>query len=258
MTVYEVPGLCGLELWRGVAGGATLFALREHKPDYFEGLREFLVRLHQGEAAADEDRETEALRRAAGFARAILCGGDALHPGLAAVLGAQPLPFAVEIDSGGPYAAKRGALRVFRSMEWRRGVALDLGQSQLKVMTGGANWSIRRDTSRLPFGAHSIEASDGQARLRELIQQGLSRVEERPDGIVLALPVALGRDGIAQPASYPGLFGPVQPIFSGLFRCPSVVLNDAVLAALGFPPNPREKTLVVTLGFGIGGALWAG
>jgi hypothetical protein len=32
-----------------------------------------------------------------------------------------------------------------------------------------------------------------------------------------------------------------------------VALNDAVLTALGFPPNPREKTLVVTLGLGIAG-----
>jgi predicted NBD/HSP70 family sugar kinase len=50
----------------------------------------------------------------------------------------------------------------------------------------------------------------------------------------------------------------VEPIFSELFDCPWVVLNDAVLAAVGFPPKAREKTLVVTLGFGIGGALWEG
>jgi predicted NBD/HSP70 family sugar kinase len=48
----------------------------------------------------------------------------------------------------------------------------------------------------------------------------------------------------------------VQPIFAGLFACPCVVLNDAVLAGVGFPPKAGEKTLVVTLGFGIGGALW--
>jgi hypothetical protein len=50
----------------------------------------------------------------------------------------------------------------------------------------------------------------------------------------------------------------VEPIFSSLFSAPWVVLNDAVLAALGFPPKRPEKTLVLTLGFGVGGALWEG
>jgi hypothetical protein len=298
--VYDVPGLGGIELWRGIARGATLFALRERKQEYFEGLREFLVRLHRGEAAADDDRETEALRKAAGFARAVFCGGEAAHPLLEPILRAGALPFAIEIDTSGPYAARRGALEVSKTMGWRRAVALDLGQSHLKIMTAGGNSSVPRDTSLLPFGAHAIDAAIGRARLRSLIQEGLSRVET-PDGIVLALPVALDRDGVAQPATYPGLFGPVEPIFSDLFNCPWVVLNDAVLAAIGFPPdarsdlvgrtpwsaadprsacshdrktgpggpvrtrasaprchptNPREKTLVVTLGFGIGGALW--
>ena len=322
MTVYEVPGLAGLELWRGIARGATLFELRERKREYFEGLREFLVRLHCGEAAANDDRETEALRKAAGFARAVFCGGEAVHPLIEPILRAEAVPFAIEIDTGGAYAARRGALEIFQAMGWSRGVALDLGQSHLKIMTAGGNSSVPRDPSLLPFGAHAIDAAIGRARLRSLIQEGLSSAAgvsqadpngssaparlvrpEPPDGIVLALPVALGRDGVAQPATYPGLFGPVEPIFSDLFPCPWVVLNDAVLAALGFPPvvqasglsleighfqhSPlpvlapggtggfaclpaegrlgrasglsfaaREKTLVVTLGFGIGGALW--
>jgi predicted NBD/HSP70 family sugar kinase len=76
--------------------------------------------------------------------------------------------------------------------------------------------------------------------------------------VVLALPVALDSVGLAQPSTYPGLYGPVEPLFSELFECPWVVVNDAVLAAVGFRPETREKTLVVTLGFGLGGALWHG
>lgn len=263
MIVYDEPRLCGLELWRGLSGGATLFQLRQQKREYFQGLREFLVRLHYGRAEAGDERETAALRKAEGFTRAVFCGGEALHPLLDPILRAGELPFAIEIDTGGVYAAKRGALRLFQSMGWRRGVALDLGQYQLKAMTAGGNSSVPRDVMLLPFGAHAIDAALGRSRLRSLVREGLSQAARSgeagnglPEGIVLALPVALDRDGVAQPATYPGLFGPVQAIFSGLFGCPWVVLNDAVLAALGFPPQGHEKTLVVTLGFGIGGALW--
>ena len=258
MIVYEEPGLCSLELWRGVAEGASLYQLRHRKAEYFRGLREFLLRLHAGQAGVDDARETEALRQAAGFARVIVSGGEALHPALEPVLCAPALPFDVRIDRGGMYAGKPGAVRIFQSMQWRHGVALDLGQLQLKVMTPARNCCLPRDESLLPFGAQALDSTIGRERLRAFLQQGLSRVAEPPDGIALALPVALNRDGVAQPSTYPGLFGPVEPIFSGLFDCPWVVLNDAVLAALGFQPEARKKTLVVTLGFGIGGALWDG
>jgi hypothetical protein len=255
VTVYETRGLSGIELWRGISHGATLFHLRDSKAEYFQALRDFLVRLHDGAAVADDERETIALQRASGFTRAVLCGGEALHPSLASTLRSTPLPFSIEIDTAGIYAAKRGAIRIFDAMAWQHGVALDMGQSHLKVITREGNACVARDVEQLPFGAHSIDASEGRARIRNFIEQGLAETKA-PDGVVLGLPVAIGGDGIAEPATYPGLFGDINPIFEGLFACPWVVLNDAVLAAVGFEPTPREKTLVVTLGFGIGGALW--
>ncbi len=256
MIVYAEPRLRGLELWRAISGGASLYQLRERKTEYFTALREFLLQLHRGECAVDDPRETEALRGAAGFARVIVCGGEAMHAALGPILCAEPLPFALAIDGGGMYASRRGALEVFRSMQWRRGVALDLGQLQLKVMTAGGSRCLPRDDLRLPFGAHALEAATGRERLRDFLRRGLAEIAQPPDGVVLALPVALDRDGVAESSTYPGLFGPVEPIFAELFDCPWVVLNDAVLAALGFRPAPPRKTLVVTLGFGIGGALW--
>lgn len=258
MIVYREPGLRGLELWRGISRGVTLFQLRERKHEYFPGLREFLVRLHRGDAAAGDGEETAALARAAGFARAVLCGGEALHPLVEPIFCAVSLPFAVQIDRSGPCVARRGAMRIFGAMGWQRGAALDLGQLQLKVMTAEESWQVPRDVAALPFGAHEIDAALARERVRWLLREGLRRLPERPDGVVLGLPVALDACGMAQPATYPGLFGPVEPILDELFDCPWVVLNDAVLAALGFPPKTGEKVLVVTLGFGVGGALWEG
>ncbi len=258
MILYEVPGLCGLEIWHGISRGSSLYRLRENRREYFEALRDFLVRLHHGDAVTEDPEDTGALSKAAGFERAVLCGGEALDPMLEPVLCNEPPPFEIHIDAAGQFAARGGAFEIFTAMNWQLGVALDLGQMQLKMITARGDCSLPRDLSRLPFGADALEADAGRERVRALIAAGLTRgaalLGSPPDGVVLGLPVALDRDGVARPASYPGLFGPVDDMFS--FEIPTVVLNDAVLAALGFQPKNDEKTLVVTLGFGIGAALW--
>ena len=252
MTVYQTPGLRGLEVWHARARGVTLFQLRHRKAEYFSGLCEFLVRLYAGEAATDSARDTERLAQAAGFERVIFCGGEARHPALQQALCALPLPFAFQIDCAGEFAARRGALRIFEENGWRHAVALDLGQTQLKVITPTSCHSLARDMEWLPA---TLDAETGRARLREFLRSAYS-LAPGLDGVVLALPVELDGDGSAEPATYPGLCGPVEPLFADLFPMPWVVLNDAVLAAVGFRPADGRKTLILTLGFGIGGALW--
>jgi hypothetical protein len=246
VTVYEAPGLHGLELWNAVSRNATLFRLRDRKSEYFAGLCDVLLRLHAGQISPE-------LHRAAGFQQVIFCGGEAQHPLLEQTLQQAAPPFAFEIDRTGEFAARRGALRIFEEMGWRRGVALDLGQTQLKVITATECRSLPRDTEWLPLGRSALDAETGRAHLRDFLAGALPA---DADGVVLGLPVELDRDGIAQSATYPGLWGPVEPIFFELFPMPWVVLNDAVLAAVGFRPTDRKKRLVVTMGFGIGGALW--
>ena len=253
MIVYRQPGLSGLELWHGLARNTPLYQLRESKREYFEGLREFLAALQAGTASTENEQDSWDLKRAAGFERVVVCGGEALHPLLEQIL--TPL-FQVTFDRSGEFAARRGAARIFEQMGWQRGAAFDLGQTQLKILTETENRTIARDTCRLPFGRDSLDAETGRGRLRDLLRQALSHVDPATDGVILGLPVALDRDGVAQPSTYPGLCGPVEPIFAELFPMPWVVANDAVLAAAGFPPPNGEKTLVLTLGFGIGGALW--
>jgi hypothetical protein len=260
VIVYATSGLSGIELWHGIARDAPLYQLRESKREYFEGLREFLVRLHTGDAVAEEERYTAALRRAAGFQRVVVTGGEAVHPLLGPTLCSSALPFAVRICPGGMFAGRNGAHLIFEEMEWRHGIALDLGQLHLKVMTAGGECAIARDPELLPFGVNLIDEGTAIARLRDMLREGLGRAGELmsapADGVVLALPVELDTAGIARPATYPGLRGAVEPIFSSLFGVPWVVLNDAVLTARGHEPKDGAKTLVVTLGFGVGGALW--
>lgn len=255
-----MPGLTGLEIWHGMPQDKPFPVLRESKNEYFTALRDFLLRLHEGTAVTIDPADTLALQQAKDFRLAIFCGGEAQHPSLRAILQAKELPFSISIDESGEFVGHRGAQEIFDTMRWRNGVALDLGQTQLKVMTACGSTCIPRDLRQLPLGAHALSAETGRLRLRTLIEDGLrcgrKLTPQPPEGIVLALPVALDHNGIAQSATYPGLFGPVEPIFSDVFlKLPWIVLNDAVLAALAFR-QPPEKTLVVTLGFGIGGALW--
>jgi hypothetical protein len=262
VILYQKPGLAGLELWNGLsAEGRTLYQLRDSPHEYFGALSAFLDRLHRGTAETAEWRGTAGISGAKGFRHLVCCGGTALDPRLAAALAARPLPYTFEINSGGAYSGREGAAMIAGEMGWRRWVALDLGQTQLKVMTSTKCFRVSRDPSVLPYGARSLDVDVGRSRVREVILSGLLRAEQlagRPfDGIVLGLPAAIDSMGEMQPASYPGLQGPVEAVFAGLFPAPAVVLNDAVLAARGFPPKDGAKTLVITLGFGVGGALWA-
>ncbi len=254
MIVYQHPGLTGLEIWHGVAKKASLYQLRTDKASYFEGLRAFLIDLHQGRAQTEDPQDTAGLQAAKGFSRAIFCGGEAIHPMLREAM--HHMPFAITVDKQGPYASRPGALAIMQELGWKNGVALDLGQTQLKVFTADDHALLPRDEERLPFGANALDAATGQARLRQYLKDGLMHAPQ-PDGVVLALPVALDAQGTARSATYPGLFGPIEPIFAPVFGdTPWVVLNDAVLAARGFHATPKQKTIVVTLGFGVGGALW--
>lgn len=255
MILYGEPGLTGLELWRGISRKASLHDLHHAKHLYFPALRDFLVALHQGTAQSPDDRETERMWAAKGFERVLLAGGEASHPLAASAMAAVPLPFEYEIHHSGPFAGLRGARRILAQQGWPSGVALDLGQTQLKIMTASGDCRlIPRDTSQLPFGADSLDATTARTRLRELLAGALGNTA--PEGVVLGLPVEITTEGVARPSTYPGLFGPLESVFEGLFRCPWIAVNDAVLAAAGFRPESKEKRLIVTLGFGVGGALW--
>lgn len=244
MRLYQHPGLDGLEVWHGLALHATLYQLRHDKPAYFAGLNQFVKELHAGTArTAGGDR----LSAAAGFERLILTGGEAADASAA-------LAWPHELVNPGPFGARPGAEAVWREMGWDNPVAIDLGQTRLKRFTRAESATWERDEAALPFGARTLDPEVGRQRLRDFVSQALP---PRFDAVLLALPAAITPQGAAGPSTYPGLFGPVEPIFASLFPgIPWAVCNDAVLAARGYPPAGREKTLVLTLGFGVGAAIW--
>lgn len=238
------PHLQGLEVWQGIARHATLYQLRHNKSVYFAALDEFLAELHAGRA---QTAAGDPLTSAAGFKRLLLAGGDATEA-------ATVLRWPHEVAAAGPFALRAGAEAIWREQGWKEPIAIDLGQTRLKILTPHSNHAVERDETHLPYGRAALPEAVGRARLREWLRAQLPMAF---DGVLLALPNAIGPDGAAESSTYPGLFGPVEPIFQSLFGdAPVIYGNDAILTARGYPPPTCEKTLLLTLGFGVGAALW--
>ena len=239
MIVYQHPGLEALEVWHGLAQHTTLFQLRDDKPAYYAGLAEFLERLHAGLA---ETATCDQLAHAAGFNRLLIAGG-----------GAAAIPFPHTLLPPDPFCARRGAEAIWTELAWQRPLAIDLGQTQMKLISPSANIAFQR---KLPYGRAALPECEGRDQLRAFLRTALSTTNNY-DGVVLALPNRITPQGEAESSTYPGLYGPIEPLFASLFpNVPWVVVNDAVLTARGYPPPSKEKTLVLTMGFGVGAALW--
>jgi hypothetical protein len=152
----------------------------------------------------------------ADLSRAI--GWDMLFVG-----GGAPLDVAGAIRlPGGIFAGELGG----RALLGRPGVIADLGQTSLKLST--------------PSGRTRIPRHGRRAR------EVLGGID--PD--LLALPAALDEAGVPGPSTYPDL---------AALRPRGLVVNDAELMALSARRHPlfdpRRRTLVLTLGFGVGGAV---
>ena len=146
---------------------------------------------------------------------------------------------------------------------------IDLGQSRLKLSLGSRRFEHERPWARLPLrdGPAPIDPTEARATLREWVSTALAHATTstalRPDAVVLALPCELPDAPIPGSSSYPGLqddaaFVPDVLSRAGWHPERTLVLNDAELAAVAAGLDPRTHgtlTLVLTLGFGVGGAL---
>ena len=234
-----------LEIWNAPVAGRPLCDWQQRE-EFPEALAELVQRL----------------RHELRFTRVHLLGGGALRPGLAAMLDAT-------VAADPIFAAARAGSE--------RGVACaDVGQTAIKLVAGASTFTRPRDLSRarlvnvptipLPDDATSASARESTlqflAESLALLAPLLAATAMRPDAFcLLALPCEL--DDACNLASCTYAWEPRD--LAGLLRAAGVphervlVLNDAELAALAVerdPRAPRERTLVLTIGFGVGAALW--
>jgi hypothetical protein len=239
-----------LEIWDLLTRAGPLHSCRR-RPDYPQLISEALEAIRAGEARRPGG---ECVRAA--FGAVAVTGGGLLEPGVREALADRfpgPLTFA-------PDPVFAAALGRFGDAA----LVADVGQTAIKVVHAGGRFLYPRDWGVLP-PAEDIRPEDvarQRAALRSFVAAALRPHHVARRGtVVLALPCDFP-GGVPGACSYAGLGGDadfVEAVLAGagLAACDCVYLNDAVLAALSVARR-AVPTLVVTLGFGVGGALIEG
>ncbi len=223
------------------------------------------------------------------FGKALARGAEILRSGLARTESGTPFPHACTrighvVLSGGAargvrwqsdtvgatssahdFPAERGGFEILCRHRVPNGIVIDLGQERLKVSTLNQRAMSARNNNTIPIASRPNLNVGRDALVRWVAETVRPFVADAaPEGVVFALPCAIQHNGIVSTCSYPWAEGDsiVDEILdaSGLKNSPAWVVNDAELAAIGFSldPLPHEATLVLTIGFGVGGALVLG
>ena len=190
-------------------------------------------------------------KRVARFDRVLLAGGGAA--GLA--WNSRDLPG--EEVSEGERCAEEGGLAIL-ARAGKRGIVVDLGQSALKIAWRDGRIALARDMEAIP-----PNTGRGRSALVNFVGDALAKVARKspPEAVVLALPCEVSGEGRLGACSYPWAEGDhvASELLdaAGLARVPTSLVNDAELAAIGVAERGGMPgtSLVLTIGFGVGGAL---
>jgi hypothetical protein len=255
MISFTDPNLQPLEIWHGRMKDKFIYEFQGLELTH--ALGNFLDEIFIGKAKTRDQADTNDLQFAQGFTRVLIGGGNSSVA--AALVNKRNLPYKVEfIADEGQFSGWSGAQSIFNLQKWQRGVAMDVGQSAIKIMHALDKVRHQRNLDLLPIKSDSVELSVQRDRLkfwiRNIIREEEEKFQIQFDGLCLALPVKI-RGLLAETCTYAGLGGDLKEFFADLHLPPTVVMNDAVLAALG-NRIPGEKTLVITIGLGLGAALW--
>jgi hypothetical protein len=210
------------------------------------------------------------LRARHGFERAYVAGGLTQFDGFAAALSKET---GVVVDPDGRFGGERGGLALLAELGHQRGAVVDVGQTGIKASMAGRRLVVERDCEALPFElidpsgapppASDTRLATAAAFIGGAIAKLVASAGLRPLALVLALPCPLDDACVPGPCTY-GWEGEARLVTAILERSGHsfrevLVLNDAELAAETALCRGRgSSTLVLTLGFGPGGALVGG
>lgn len=262
MIRVRPQGILPLELWDLLTADGSILWDHMSSPRFGEVLCEVITQVWQGTAATRfEGRVSQEVR---GFQTLHLAGGgsivvlDAMRAG----------PWSrTTISSEAAFAADRGG-RALLASQGVDGWVLDVGQSSFKLSGGELRMHQARDWSRLPLREDGMAANFDEQRkeLRRCLAAFLMEMRqaagEWPRGLVVALPSKLDDDGVPEGSSFIGMGGDADLVrdvmkMAGMPELSAFVLNDAELAAVSARHEFAlvKPALVLTLGFGVGGAL---
>jgi hypothetical protein len=271
---YHPDGVSHLELWCEETASGPLW--RRASADRVEALQK------EGASRVEVARDLAGalcpvLERVAARLRCeavYLAGGLISLEGLGDAL-AEETSLPVFLDPEGRFAGARGGQAVLLRETGLSGPVVDVGQTSVKAACDGRRIVHPRDFVALPrlyIDPDRLPAPDPERgrRAAAFVARACAELSADRDtaSVLLALPGPLGDELVPGPCTYgwqgdrsffPALLdhlGASRPAGGEL-----LVLNDAELAAETarerLRPNPGERVLCVTLGFGPGGALLA-
>lgn len=255
-------GVRPLEIWDLLTSAGALHRCR-HFSAYPRLLVESLEAIRGGYA-----RRCDGGRVHVPFKAIVVAGGGLLDPCVRETLQARFAGIvSLHLCPDPMFFAATGVQTILQELG-RHVLSADVGQTAIKVVQGESRFLVPRDWIALPLADEvpPEQREHQRAALRSFISSALQLRDTPPAAIVVGLPCDFPAD-VPGPCSYAGLEGDAHIVEeaiaeAGLADCPCVYLNDAVLAALAARsllanqlPSP---TLVVTLGFGVGGAVLDG
>lgn len=263
MTMKRVrpPGILPLELWDLLLPDGSILWDYMQSPQFGDLLHAVISQTWHGTAMTQsEGKVSETIRH---FHTLYLTGGGA--------------PAVLEAMKQGPwqqnilakdttFGAVAGGQHLLNAHDLR-GWVLDVGQSGFKISDDSTRLQSARNWNLLPLREDvlTLDINEQRIALRQSLAGLLRQMHEAtgtwPEAIVTALPSRLDDQGLPEGSSYAGMEGDIHLIpdamkLAGMPEVPLFVLNDAELAAVSAQaefdlPGP---TLVLTIGFGVGGA----
>jgi hypothetical protein len=231
-------------------------------------LRHALAALRHGEGETRSEGRLPAV--SAGFDSLYVAGRRSSEPVLQSHLSGLDLP--VVFSRTPDFPGREAGLRLLDGLPSTNGWVCDLGQTSLKISHRTQCMTFARDMKRLPLRTDGPGESIPQQRcaLREWLVDSLrtfSAAAGAPDSLLVALPSRLDDSAIPEGSSYIGMANDgsliadvINTVGGPLASLRHVrVMNDAELASLDAIAEPTlrgcAKTLVITIGFGVGAAL---
>jgi len=262
MIRLQPPGILPLELWDLLMPDGSILWHHMQSPRFGEVLREVISQVWHGTAATRSEGQVSA--DVSGFHTLHLTGGGA--PAVLEVMRRGPWA-ETTISSETAFGAATGGQALLAAHDLD-GWVLDVGQSGFKLCDGSVRLQRPRDWSRLPLqdDAVVIDLEDQRAEMRRCLAAFLVDMHQAaggwPRGLVAGLPSRLDDRGVPEGSSYLGMTGDVHLIpdamkLAGMPEASLFVLNDAELAAVSARHefDLIKPALVLTIGFGVGGAL---
>lgn len=252
-----------LEIWDCVTKDGSLWDSKQGD-NFPEILRDTLENIRSGSAKTLSNLFIS--ESSSDFDSIFIAGGDAQSPALIQTLSTMGVPIIASRDP--LFSGECGGESILKD-NGLEGVIVDVGQTQIKISINGRRSLFRRDLDKLPIRDKEQQLLDlkNASSLQDFVSQSIIQSignKNSPAALVLALPCWISAKGKLGGSSYIGMRDNkvlVDEIvkFSSLNDSPIFLLNDAELTAHSAISNKKvsryKRTIIITLGFGVGAAI---